>query len=114
MGVMRDWESHWEDLVLTHLEMCASRQYDLRLLLQLQLSKKFPSRMCRRFVDEVHRLDLPMLLIMTKDDQLKKGHEERNYFMKQIKKGLRIEGPHLHYSCDGSLPSTRKARRLPA
>merc|ERR550537_146753 len=28
MGVMKNWESHWEDLVLTYLEMCAERKYD--------------------------------------------------------------------------------------
>uniref|UniRef100_A0A7S0B6R5 G domain-containing protein n=1 Tax=Pyrodinium bahamense TaxID=73915 RepID=A0A7S0B6R5_9DINO len=111
MGVMKNWESHWEDLVLSYLEMCAAGQYDLRLLLQLQLSKNRPSLMCRRFADEVQRLDLPLLLILTKDDQLKKGHAERNYMMNQIKKALRLEVPHLHYSADAALPSSRKARR---
>lgn len=111
MGVMKNWESHWEDLVLTYLEMCASRKYDLRLLLQLQLSRNRPSRMCTKFAAEVRRLDLPMLLIMTKDDQLKKGHEERNYYLRQITKSMNFEGPHLHYSSDANLLSSRKARR---
>eukprot|EP00929_Paragymnodinium_shiwhaense_P041034 TRINITY_DN21340_c0_g1_i1.p1 TRINITY_DN21340_c0_g1~~TRINITY_DN21340_c0_g1_i1.p1 ORF type:complete len:625 (-),score=151.04 TRINITY_DN21340_c0_g1_i1:220-2094(-) len=111
MGVMRNWEAQWEDLVLSYLHMCQSGAYDLRLLLHLQLSKRTPSRMCKRLTAEAQRLDLPLMLVMTKDDQLKRGHDERNYFAKQIRKSLNFEGPHLHYTCESHLPNSRKVRK---
>lgn len=113
MGVMKNWESHWEDLVISYLEFCARGDYDLRLLLHLQGTMKRPSRMCQRFVDEVKRLEHPMMLILTKDDQHPKGHEveSRNYHMKRIRSVLDVDGHHLHYTTTSKLPSSRKARK---
>merc|ERR1711956_109801 len=98
-------------LVTTYLQMCANGQYDLRLLLHLQTTKKKCSSMSIKFVTAVNSMDLPTLLILTKDDQLKNPHKERNFHLDRIKQDLNFEGPHLHYSVDASLPNSRKARR---
>lgn len=109
-AVLRKWEAHWQDLVLTYLQMCADGQYDLRLMLQLQATKNRPSRVCRRFVQELKKKDLPLLLILTKDDQLKKPNEERNYYATQIKKTLGLDGQHLHFTAKGMLRMSRRSK----
>jgi len=111
LGVLRDWERDWEELVFRYLQRCGAGHYDLRMVLQLQNSRKRPSRTCIGFTEELRRLNLPTLVVLTKDDQLKKGHLERNYWATQVKKRLQYEGPHLHYTTDSSLPFSRKARR---
>jgi len=110
-GVLKKWEAHWQDLVLTYLQMCAEGQYDLRLMLQLQATQRRPSRACRRFVQELKDKDLPLLLVLTKDDQLKKPNEERNYYATQIKKTLGMEGQHLHFTAKGKLEMSRRSKK---
>lgn len=111
MGVMKNWEERWEMLVMTYLQMCANGEYDLRLLLHLQTSRKKCSGMSIKFMEAVNKMDLPTLLILTKDDQLKNPHKERNFHLDRIKQDLKFEGPHLHYSVESSMPNSRKARR---
>ncbi|CAJ1401133.1 unnamed protein product [Effrenium voratum] len=110
-GVLKKWEAHWQDLVFTYLQMCADGHYDLRLMLQLQQTKRRPSRACRMFVDELRAKDLPLLLILTKDDQLKKPNEERNYYATQIKKTLGLEGQHLHFTAKHALEMSRRSKK---
>lgn len=110
-GVLKKWEAHWQDLVLTYLQMCADGEYDLRLMLQLQATQRRPSLSCRRFVNEMKEKELPLLLVLTKDDQLKKPNEERNYFATQIKKTLGLEGQHLHFTAKGTLAMSRRSKK---
>jgi len=110
-GVARNWDQRWEELVMSYLDFCADRKYDLRLLLQLQHSRYRPSPNCIRFAGHVKDLGLPNLLILTKDDQLTKGLDERNYFRRNIKNKLNYTGPHLHFTSDASMPAGRKSRK---
>lgn len=109
-GVLKRWEAVWEDLVLRYLQMCEEGVYDLRLMMHLQQSHKKPSRACRRFVQELQERKLPMLLIMTKDDHLVKPQEQRNPYATQMKKTLRLEGPHIHYTSKKSLSMARNCK----
>lgn len=110
IGVMKEWEKRWEDLVFTYLDLCATKQYDLRLFLQLQHVMKRPSPTCKRFAGEATDLKLPHMLILTKDDKLY-SHEARNNAMTKIKRSLSVDVPHVHYTCNSELPSSRKARK---
>ena len=110
-GVLKRWEAAWEDLVLRYLKMCEEGVYDLRLMMHLQQSHKRPSRACRRFVEELQQRKLPMLLILTKDDHLVKPNDQRNAYATQIKKTLRMEGPHIHYTSKGSLEMGRRSKK---
>ena len=110
-GVLKRWEAAWEDLVLRYLQMCEEGVYDLRLMMHLQQSHKKPSRACKRFVEELQTRKLPTLLILTKDDHLPKPHLQRNAYATQIKKSLRMEGPHIHYTSRGSLEMGRRSKK---
>ncbi|CAE8606024.1 unnamed protein product [Polarella glacialis] len=112
LGVLKNWERQWEELVLTYLKMCADGKYDLRLLLQLQLTRKRPTKMCQKFVGDCQSLDLPLLMVMTKDDQLKRGHEERIHYVRNIKNILAAPDlAHLHYTCDTEQRSNRSCKK---
>lgn len=111
LGVAKNWERDWEDLVWSYLERCVQRQYDLRLLVHLQTSKSRASRLCRKFVQTCKKHDLPVLLALTKDDQLTQPLLQRNDTARRLKDELRWAGPHLHYTTNHKLPKNRKVRR---
>mmetsp|Transcript_110612 Transcript_110612/g.277073 ORF Transcript_110612/g.277073 Transcript_110612/m.277073 type:complete len:879 (+) Transcript_110612:36-2672(+) len=110
LGVAKKWAQQWEDLVWAYFDLCDSRQYDLRLMLHLQVTKNPPSPTCIKFVQEAQVMGFPSLLVLTKDDKIKDA-EERDFFRRKIKKKLGYYGPHLHFTSDGSVPSGRKSRK---
>eukprot|EP00933_Yihiella_yeosuensis_P070953 TRINITY_DN79122_c0_g1_i1.p1 TRINITY_DN79122_c0_g1~~TRINITY_DN79122_c0_g1_i1.p1 ORF type:complete len:677 (-),score=104.88 TRINITY_DN79122_c0_g1_i1:143-2149(-) len=114
LGVLKTWEAKWEELVHAYLDLCVQKRYDLRLLLHLQQTNKRPTKNCMLFVSKAKSMNLPLLPLLTKDDQITKqnkgGHEQRKKYAKLIRSVLNITGPHIHYSADNSVPLGRKGK----
>lgn len=111
MSVADSWTRQWEKLVMGYLRMAKEGAYDLRLLLHLQMSKIKPCMTCQKFITSMQEMGLPHLLVMTKDDQLTRGHVDRKILSKAIRNSLKYEGPHLHYTSTTTVPFSRKGRK---
>ena len=64
----------------------------------------------RAFVDEMRRVELPTVLVLTKDDQVEEP-AMRNVHLSKVTKRLDWTGMHIHYSATNETPNGRKSRR---
>jgi GTP-binding protein EngB required for normal cell division len=112
--VEKIWASTWEPLVLSYVRECEP----LRAMLYAHDIRWKVSPQVRSFLSTVQEAGLPVVLVLTKDDKLAleeddrvPEHERRRRLTTSIRKSLDFGGLHLHYSCESSLASSRRARR---
>ena len=117
------WEKSWRPLVVQYLRQCES----LRCMVYVHDVRWKVTSYVREFVREVAALDVPILLVLSKDDRIlgELHHKERETaeaerqaeialrerLMLRVRRALDFDGVHLHYSTDNTIPASRKARR---
>lgn len=113
MRLMEMWDKTWEDLVNTLLDRGLSKELNIRLVLHMQdvTRRTWPSFMCRQFVRTIKEHNYPMIVLMSKDDELEGDFHKRKYLTDRIRLALNLRGMHLHWTMDQSLSNGRKARR---
>ena len=70
----------------------------------------------REFVRDVRDMGVPVILALTKNDKLRiihgdKENEQRARLTRKVRQQLGFDGVHVHYSCDSTLPASRRGRR---
>ena len=112
--VEKIWASTWEPLVMAYIRECKS----LRAMLYAHDIRWKVSPLVRSFLRTVQEAGLPVVLVLTKDDKLALDekdrlpvHERRRRLTDSIRRSLDFGGLHMHYSCESSLPESRRARR---
>lgn len=100
------WDSLFEPLFHAYMDAPC----DLRAMLLLHDIRWRISSPIRDFVDEMRRVELPMLLVCTKDDQIDEPSGRTILFEKLARK-LDWHGPNVHYAATNETPAGRKARR---
>ena len=61
-------------------------------------------------------MGVPVILALTKNDKLRiihgdKENEQRARLTRKVRQQLGFDGVHVHYSCDSTLPASRRGRR---
>jgi len=116
--VTQMWESTWRPLVFNYIRDCDNL---LAMLYVHDVRWKVSPRV-REFLAEVREHQLPILLVLTKDDRLlgeigpndtspDAVHHLRQRLMRRTRKALSFDGVHVHYSTNSEIPASRKARR---
>ena len=111
------WEARWGPLVFDYIARCD----ELLAMLYVHDIRWPVSARVRTFLDEVRAHQLPVLLVLTKDDRIltelrdpqdrEAEHALRQRLMRRVRRSLGFDGVHLHYSTNSELPVARKARR---
>ena len=61
-------------------------------------------------------MGVPVILALTKNDKLRiihgdKENEQRARLTRKVRQQLGFDGVHVHYSCDSTLPASRRRSR---
>ncbi len=112
------WESAWEPLVFDYIRSASDQ---LCAMLYVHDVRWKVSAQVRGFLGEVAAHDLPVLLVLTKDDKIAGELREptdrdaeveaRQRYMMRARRAMDFDGVHLHYSVNSDRPQSRKARR---
>ena len=135
------WEASWRPLVYQYLRECESLRamvyvHDVRRrraifrratrrnfvrnppthLLPAPQVRWTASAAVREFVRDVRDMGVPVILALTKNDKLRiihgdKENEQRARLTRKVRQQLGFDGVHVHYSCDSTLPASRRGRR---
>lgn len=118
--VTQVYENYWGPLIYDYMRRCDT----LLAMVYVHDIRWRVSPLVRRFLEDVQKQGLPVLLALTKDDKIVSTlsrvggppardaeHEARQRMMRRARRSLGFDGVHLHYSTNSDLPVARKARR---
>lgn len=100
------WDTVFEPLFRAYLDS----PIDLRAMFFLHDCRWRVSTPIAAFVEEMRRIELPTVLVLTKDDQIEEP-AMRNVHLRKVTKRLDWTGMHVHYAATNETPNGRKSRR---
>mmetsp|Transcript_8835 Transcript_8835/g.21210 ORF Transcript_8835/g.21210 Transcript_8835/m.21210 type:complete len:299 (+) Transcript_8835:75-971(+) len=101
------WDNVFEPLFQCYMES----KIDMRAMFFLHDSRWRVSSPIRNFVDEMKAKHIPLLLVLTKDDQLENPNQRLVYYEKATRRLDFEDGMHMHYAATNETPYGRKSRR---
>ena len=106
----REWVERLGPLMQDYLGLGGEGYFDTRAVLWLHDPRWRITQADKQFALLLRRLEMPTLLVLTKDDRLE-GHEDRGRRTQEVRQSLAWEGPHVHYCSRNDLPQGRKSRK---
>mmetsp|Transcript_43267 Transcript_43267/g.80538 ORF Transcript_43267/g.80538 Transcript_43267/m.80538 type:complete len:396 (+) Transcript_43267:45-1232(+) len=111
------WDRTFQPLIMDYVKRCDSL---LGMIYTHDIRWKV-SPMVRQFLSEIRDQGVPVVLALTKDDRVDtvareptptEIHKARVKCMTRIRKALKFQGVHVHYSTRNELADSRKARKI--